>query len=386
MDKSRPIYLDYQATTPLDPRIAEAMIPFYNQAFGNPHSLAHSYGWQANQAVEDARIEVADLISADPDEVVFTSGATEANNLAIIGLAKGCDKKRNKILVSSIEHKSVLAPVRHLANEGFIFELIPVDIYGKIDLNWLKDNIDEKTLLVSVMAVNNEIGTIQDLSTVSSICYTVGALLHVDAAQAFPSISIDTYDQHIDFLSLSGHKIYGPKGIGALYIRRENQQFIQPLLWGGEQQAGLRPGTLPTPLCVGFGKAATLIMSEGEQDNKRIKLLGAQLLQLLSARIKELELIGPPLERRHSGNLCLYFPGIDADEFIGRIQPGLAISSGSACTSGITELSHVLTSIGLSDKKNKSCLRISIGRITTAEEIERAALILSSTLFPQIKI
>ncbi len=378
MKKNTSTYLDYQATTPLDSRVSDSMIPYYSQVFGNPHSSGHSFGWEANRAIENARLDVADLLSAGPDEIIFTSGATEANNLAILGLAHGCDRKRHKIFVSAIEHKSVLAPARHLANEGFLVELIPVDNQGGIDLNWLQDNIDEKTLLVSVMAVNNEIGTIQEISTITSICHSVGALVHIDATQAFPTMTIDTFEQDIDLLSLSAHKIYGPKGIGALYIRREYQNLIQPILWGGEQESGLRSGTLPTPLCVGFGKAASLILSDSEKDKKCIKELKIELFQKLSHQIEGLELIGPPLKNRHIGNLCLYFPGISADELIGLIQPKLAVSSGSACTSGITETSHVLSAIGLSATKSNSCLRISLGRMTTLEEIEIAAKVLIS--------
>lgn len=377
MSISPSIYLDYQATTPLDTRVAKWIFPYYFKVFGNPSSAEHSFGWQANDAVNIARQEVADLICADSDEIIFTSGATEANNLALFGLAKGADRRRHKILVSSIEHKSILAPAKQLENHGYKLELIPVDDTGRIEICWLKDNIDEKTFLVSIMAINNEIGTIQDIGAIGEICQSLGVIFHVDAAQAFPTISIDVYQKEIDLLSISGHKIYGPKGIGALYVKRGIQSVMEPIQWGGEQENGLRPGTLPAPLCVGLGKAATLIKEQCHVERQHLAGLRNQLFEELKKSIKEMKAIGPIFEQRHVGNLNVYLPNVNAQELIGTLQPQLAISTGSACASGFIEPSHVLRAIGLSPDEARSCLRISVGRQTTIEEIIRAVELIS---------
>ena len=372
------IYLDYQATTPTDPRVVESMIPYYYQLFGNPSSSENSFGWKANDAIEEARRETANLIGADTDEIIFTSGATEANNLAILGLAKSCAGTRQRIFVSAIEHKSVLAPARRLLQDGFKSEVIPVNSFGEIDTAWLEKSLNKQTLLVSVMAANNEVGTLQNLQKIAEICHSSGALFHVDASQAFPSLAINVFDVDIDLLSLSGHKIYGPKGIGALYIKRELHNFISPLLFGGEQENAIRPGTVPTPLCVGLGKASSIMVEQWEADRSHNSNLSKILLDLLSSRIRGIELIGPPVRNRHCGNLNLLFPGVDAGEIIAKTQPLLGISSGSACTSGMTEPSHVLTALGLSGDQNRSCLRISTGRMTTKNEITIAAELLCS--------
>lgn len=373
MTTNFPIYLDYQATTPTDERVVESMKPFYFQEFGNPHSVEHSFGWKAESAIDKAREEVAFLISSDADEIIFTSGATEANNLAILGLAEESDRKRHKVFVSAIEHKSVLAPVQRLRQKGFEVALIPVDEVGLVDVEWLKNNIDSQTMLVSVMAVNNELGTIQDLSIISEICHNCGVLLHFDSAQAFPSVRIDVFALDIDFLSLSAHKIYGPKGVGALYVKRELQSKMTPLIWGGEQEGGLRAGTLPTPLCVGFGKAASLMMQDWNQEKEHLISCRNHFFDALKNEIKDLRLIGPKLEQRHLGNLNILLPGINAEAFIGSLQPHLAISTGSACTSGIIGSSHVLSAIGLSRDESNCCIRMGVGRSTSLDDLNTAA-------------
>ena len=268
----RTIYADYQATTPVDPRVAERMAAYWSEAFGNPHSNDHVIGWRAAEAVREAGASVASLIGADPDEVIFTSGATEANNLALLGLARRAPSGRRRILVSAIEHKCVLAAAGSLAErEGFTVETIPVDSEGFVDLDALESMVDETVLAVSVMAVNNEVGTIQDIERISGALLPHGVLFHCDAAQAPCAMDITSLASHADLISLSGHKVYGPKGIGALYIRRDVQDRIEPIIYGGGQQAGLRSGTVPTPLCVGMAAAVDILNSpEGAEERKRV--------------------------------------------------------------------------------------------------------------------
>ena len=379
---SRTIYADYQATTPVDPRVAEQMAPHWSEVFGNPHSNDHVIGWQAADAVREASSSVAGLIGADPDEVIFTSGATEANNLALIGLARRAPSYRRRILVSAIEHKCVLAAARSLAeHEGFSVETIPVSSGGFVDLEALKGMVDERVLAVSVMAVNNEVGTIQDVEGISKILLPYGILLHCDAAQAPCAMDMSSIGSHADLISLSGHKVYGPKGIGALYIRRDVQNRIEPIIHGGGQQAGLRSGTIPTPLCVGMAAAVDILRSpEGLEERKRIAGQRDLFVRFLQDSIPTIAVNGPTGEHKHPGNANLQFDGIVAQDILGSLQPHLAASTGAACTSGIPEPSHVLSALGLNTVEAESSVRFSFGRFTTDADIHEAAHLVKETL------
>ena len=382
----RTIYADYQATTPVDPRVAEQMAPHWSEAFGNPHSNDHVFGWRAADAVREAASSVAGLIGADPDEVVFTSGATEANNLALLGLARRAPSDRRRILVSAIEHKCVLAAARSLAErEGFSVETIPVDGEGLVDLEALECMVDDTVLAVSVMAVNNEVGTIQDIEGISKALSPHGVLFHCDAAQGPCAMDVTSLASHADLISLSGHKMYGPKGIGALYIRRGLQARIEPIIYGGGQQDGLRSGTVPTPLCVGMAAAVDILRSpEGPQERRRIAAQRDSFVRLLRECIPSSTMNGPTGERRHPGNANLRFDGLVAQDILGSLQPHLAASTGAACTSGIPEPSHVLSALGLSTVEAESSIRFSFGRFTTDTEIHGAARLVSEALLPLI--
>ena len=381
MNNGQSIYLDYQSTTPLDTAVLSQMEPYFSREFGNPHSLEHAAGWAAAKAIDCATVSVAELIGADPDEIVFCSGATEANNFAILGYARR-NLQRKRILLSSIEHKCVLEAARSLEQFGnYQIELIPVNGFGVIDLEWLANAVDEDVLLVSIMAVNNEIGTIQPLDEIGAITSYYGVAFHCDAAQAPCSMAIDVFTSKIDLLSLSGHKIYGPKGIGALYIRRALQNKIEPIIYGGGQQNGLRAGTLPVPLCVGLGAAADLLNTEkGCDERQRI----GEMRDRFTAKIQKInsyiKVNGPPTSLRHSGNVNICFHGYNAQDILASSQPRLLASTGSACTSGISEASYVLRAIGLSDEAAKSSIRFSLGRFTTDKEIDAAVELLGTTL------
>ena len=378
----RTIYADYQATTPVDPRVVEQMAPLWSEGFGNPHSNDHVIGWRAAEAVGGAAESGAGLIGADPDEVVFTSAATEANNLALLGLARRAPSDRRRILVSAIEHKCVLAAARSLAeHEGFAIETIPVDGEGFVDLEVLEAMVDETVLAVSVMAVNNEVGTIQDIESISKMLQPYGVLFHCDAAQAPCAMDMTSLAAHTDLISLSGHKVYGPKGIGALYIRRDVQDRIEPIIYGGGQQAGLRSGTLPTPLCVGMGAAVEILRSpEGVEERKRIAGQRDLFVCLLQESTPSVKMNGPTGEHRHPGNANLRLNGLAAQDVLGSLQPHLAASTGAACTSGIPEPSHVLSALGLSVEDAESSIRFSFGRFTTDGEIHEAARLVSESL------
>ena len=382
MSDAATIYADYQATTPVDPRVLKEMAPHWRESFGNPHSNNHVLGWRAAEVVHQASESVADLIGADPDEVVFTSGATEANNLALLGLARRAPSGRRRILVSAVEHKCVLAAARALSErEGFAVEYIPVDDRGFVSLQVLAEMLDETVLIASVMAVNNEIGTTQDVRRIADMLRPHGVLLHCDAAQAPCAIDMGNLAEHADLVSLSGHKIYGPKGIGALYVRRNLHERIEPLVYGGGQQAGLRSGTVPTPLCVGMARAAELVRSEkGSQERLRLARQRDMFLQLLQAECPTLTLNGPTGGDRHPGNVNVQFPGFSAEDILGSLQPRLAASTGAACSSGVPEPSHVLRAIGLSEEKAGSSVRFSFGRFTTDDEIQEATRLVIQTL------
>jgi cysteine desulfurase len=372
MNKGGGIYMDYQASTPADPRVVEAMQPYWSVMYGNPHSADHAFGWNADAAIEIARAQVAALIGADADEIVFTSGATEANNLAVLGIARASPPERQRIVVSAIEHKCVLAAARAAVEEGFEVTTIPVGADGIVDPRAVAAVVDDRVALVSIMAVNNEIGTVQPLREIAAICEAAGAAFHTDAAQALSVIPIDVATLSADLMSLSAHKAYGPKGIGALYVRRSLHPRPKPIIHGGGQEGGLRSGTLPTPLCVGFGEACRVLADERDGDAKRILMLRDRFLAELWKRVPGLTVNGDQTAR-HPGNLNLLFPSIDASLLLQHMHPNVAASTGSACTSGQPEPSHVLRAIGLSPEDANSSIRFSIGRFTTEDDVDWAA-------------
>jgi cysteine desulfurase len=371
-----PVYLDNQSTTPLDPRVLEAMLPYFTEHFGNPHSTSHVYGRTAAAAIEAARAELAGLIHADPRELVFTSGATESNNLALKGAARFArahptgDRPRDHIVTLTTEHKCVLESCRELESEGFRVTYLPVERSGLVSLPALEAALTERTLLVSSMAAHNEIGVIQPLAEIGALTRARGILLHTDAAQAVGKIPLDVDAMKIDLMSISGHKVYGPKGVGALYVRRRPRVRLVPLIDGGGQERGLRSGTLPTPLCVGLGRAAALAGAEMTEEALRLRRLRDRAWHGLARRIPGLRLNGDP-DRRLPGNLNLSLPGIAA---LGLIEacPSVALSTGSACTSASVEPSYVLRALGLSEEEANSSIRLGLGRFTTEAEADYA--------------
>jgi cysteine desulfurase len=369
--KDAPIYLDYQATTPTDERVVAAMLPWFTERFGNPHSRDHRHGWDAAEAVEQARRQVAAIIGAMPREIVFTSGATEANNLAIKGAARAIGAERRHIVTCVTEHKCVLEACRRLEGEGFDVTYLPVGRDGLIDLGALADAVTERTALVSVMAVNNEIGVIQPLVEIGRLCRERGARFHTDAAQAVGKIPIDVNAMSIDLLSISGHKVYGPKGIGALYVRHRPRVRVLPEIDGGGQERGLRSGTVPTPLVVGIGEACAIARQEMAEEAARLSGLRERFLARLGEGTDRFHLHGD-LDHRIPGNLNLSFEDIEGQDLMMRIGR-LSVSTGSACTSATVEPSHVLQALGLDTRLLHNALRIGFGRFTTTEEVDIAA-------------
>lgn len=370
-----PIYLDYQSTTPMDPRVIDVMVKSMTEDFGNPHSRTHSLGWKAEEVVEIARRQVADLIGADAKEIFFTSGATESNNIAIKGVAKFYGREKNHIITVATEHKCVINSARDLEQEGFGATFLPVQKNGIIDLNELEKAITDKTCIVSVMAVNNEIGVIQPIKEIGAICRKKGVFFHSDCAQAFGKIPLDVNSMNIDLMSISGHKIYGPKGIGAIYIRRKPRVRIKSVFSGGGQERGIRSGTVPTPLVVGFGKAAEIAKNEMESDYARIKKLSDKFYDAMM-KLTHIYLNGDK-EKRYAGNLNFSFAGIEGESMIMAIKD-LAVSSGSACTSSSLEPSYVLHALGVEDDLAHTSIRFGIGRFTTEEEIDYAIKLIGS--------
>ena len=365
---ARPIYLDYQATTPCDPRVVEAMLPFFTERFGNPHSAQHGYGGQAEAAVETARAQIAALIGAEPREIVFTSGATEANNLAIKGVARFHRERRGHLVSCTTEHKCVLEAVRRLEREGTRVTRLAVGADGLVDLAELEAALTEETALVTIMAVNNEIGVIQPLAEIGAICRAAGALFHSDCAQAVGKMPLDVNAMNIDLMSISGHKMYGPKGIGALYVRRRPRVRLVPLIDGGGQERGNRSGTLPTPLCVGLGVACRIAGDEMAGEAVRLRGLRDRLMDGLTARLDGVFVNGG-MARRIPGNLNLSFAGVEAQALM-EAMPDVAVSTGSACTSAAVEPSYVLRAIGLDDARADGSIRFGVGRFTTEAEID----------------
>ena len=366
-----PIYLDYQATTPIDPRVLEAMMPYFTTKFGNPHSRSHAFGWEAEEGVEEARGQIASLIGANPKEIVYTSGATESNNLALKGVARFYKDKRTHIITTVTEHKCVLDTCRHLEQEeGFEVTYLPVAENGLLDLEVLKAAITDNTLLVSVMAVNNEIGVVQPLAEIGAICRANGVFFHTDAAQGVGKIPLDVDAMNIDLMSISGHKIYGPMGVGALYVRRKPRVRIRPMINGGGQERGMRSGTLAPALCVGMGMACAIAEAEMGSDNERIRYLSDRFYDTITAKLPEVFLNGDR-EQRYPGNLNLSFAYVEGESLMMGMRD-LAVSSGSACTSSSLEPSYVLRALGVEEELAHTSIRFGIGRFSTEGEIDFA--------------
>ncbi len=365
----RPIYLDCHATTPVDQRVLEAMLPYFTEHFGNPASISHAYGWEAESAVKKSRQILANAINSTPEEIVFTSGATEANNLAIKGIAEAYFNKGRHIITVQTEHNAVLDPCGYLETLGFEVTYLPVQSDGLIDLSQLEQTIRPDTILVSVMAANNEIGVIQPLAEIGNICHQHQVFFHTDAAQAIAKIPLDVQEMNIDLMSLTAHKVYGPKGIGALYVRRRNPRVkISPQLHGGGHERGMRSGTLYTPQIVGFAKAVELGLEEQPSESARLTQLRDRLWKRLS-QLGGIHLNGHPTQRL-PGNLNISVEGLDGSALLLGLQPVVAISSGAACSSVKTAPSHVLMALGHSDKLAYASVRFGIGRCNTVEEIE----------------
>ncbi|KAJ9638973.1 cysteine desulfurase [Coniosporium apollinis] len=366
---TRPIYLDMQATTPMDPRVLDAMLPFYTGLYGNPHSRTHAYGWETEKAVEQARARIAELIGADPKEIIFTSGATESNNMSIKGVArffKRSGKKRH-IITCQTEHKCVLDSCRHLQDEGFDVTYLPVQSTGLIDMEELEKAIRPDTALVSIMTVNNEIGVVQPVEEIGRLCRSKKVFFHTDGAQAVGKIPIDVNKLNIDLMSISAHKIYGPKGIGACYVRRRPRVRLDPIISGGGQERGLRSGTLAPPLAIGFGEAARIAKEEMPYDTKRITALSERLKDGLLS-MEHTSLNGDPT-RHYPGCVNVSFAYVEGESLLMALKD-IALSSGSACTSASLEPSYVLRALGNSDESAHSSIRFGIGRFTSEAEID----------------
>lgn len=360
------VYMDYQATTPCDERVVAEMLPYFSENFGNPHS-GHAMGIRANDAIETAREKVADLIHAhDSREIVFTSGATESNNLAIKGAVHYYKSNRKKIITSAIEHKCVLETCRSLESEGYEVVFAPVLGNGIVDMDFLKKEVDDDTVLVSIMTVNNEIGTIQPIKEISKLCREYGVLFHSDAAQAVGKVEVNA--EYVDLMSISGHKIYGPKGVGALYVRIKPRLRLTPLFSGGGQERGVRSGTLPVPLCVGLGKACEIAKNEMSQEAKRITEMKNYFIDKMLSRLEKVYLNGDR-ERRIPGCLNFSFEGVEGESIM-LGMPEVCVSSGSACTSASLEPSYVLKAISVREDLAHCSLRIGLGRFTTFDEVE----------------
>ena len=366
-----PIYLDHHATTPVDPRVFETMTPYFTENFGNASSLDHPYGYDASIAVQKARETIANAIGANVAEIIFTSGATESDNLALIGVMEKNKEKGNHLITCATEHKAILDTAHHLESLGYKVTFLPVDEFGQINLESLKEAITEQTILISIMAANNEIGTIADIAEIGKIAHENGVLFHTDAAQAVGHIPIDVQKMNIDLMSFSSHKIYGPKGIGALYVRSLSPRVkIDSIVYGGGQERNIRSGTLNVPGIVGFAKAIEIAQKEMEQENEKFK----KWMNIMLAKLSEAgaKLNGHP-EKRLAHNLNVRFDGIESKAIINSVSKKIAISAGSACTTQEVEPSHVLLALGLSEDQTHSSIRVGCGRFNTEEEIKIAA-------------
>ena len=372
----KPVYLDYQATTPLDPAVREAMRPYWGEQFGNPHSIDHAYGAEAARAVRHARAQVAELINADDEEIVFTSGATESCNLALRGVSgEAADGPRNRLVTVATEHPAVLETAQDLGRTATDTIVLPVESNGILDLAQLDAVLDERTLLVSVMAANNEIGVLQPVPKIAARCRAFGAVLHTDATQAAGRLPIDVDEWDVDLLSLSAHKMYGPKGAGALFVR--SGVAIEPMITGGGQEEGRRCGTVAAPLVVGFGQACEIAHRTLVEERRRIDYLTARLYDQLRSACPTMHLFGDA-DRRLPGNLSIGFPGVPADHVVRNLRDRIAISTGSACASTTAGPSRVLLALGIDAETADTALRVSLGRFTTEDDVAIAAESLSS--------
>lgn len=363
----RPLYLDAQATTPLDPRVLDAMLPYLVNNYGNPHSRTHAYGWESESAVEKSRGQVAALIGAQAKEIVFTSGATESNNISIKGIARFYGEKKKHIITTQTEHKCVLDSCRAMEAEGFDVTYLPVDRGGLVDVKQLEDAIRPDTALVSVMTVNNEIGVTQPIAEIGAVCRKHKVFFHTDAAQAVGKIPVDVNEMMVDLMSISGHKIYGPKGIGALYLRRRPRVRVEALQSGGGQERGIRSGTVPTPLAVGLGAACELAAEEMEYDHRHVSRLSDLLISLISSELTHVVRNGDPA-RGYPGCVNLSFASVEGESLLMAMKD-VALSSGSACTSASLEPSYVLRAIGADEDLAHSSIRFGLGRFTSEEEV-----------------
>ncbi len=364
----KPVYLDHHATTPVDSRVLDAMLPYFKEKFGNAASRSHRFGWEAEKAVDMARQRVAELAGASAREIVFTSGATESNNLAIKGIARG----PAHMITMATEHQAVLDPVKRLERDGWRVTVLPPERDGRLDLDRLRAAMSAETALVSVMYANNETGVLQPVREIGGICHERGVLFHCDAAQAFGKIPVDVEEEHIDLMSLSAHKMYGPKGVGALYVRRRDPRVaLIPQIDGGGHEAGMRSGTLNVPGIVGFGEACAISAKEMAGEAARIAELRDRLRMRLESELDEIRINGS-MEHRLPGNLNVTFAHVDANALLMSL-PDVAFSTGSACSSASAEPSHVLRAIGLDDRAARSSVRFGLGRFNTAEEVDYAA-------------
>jgi len=373
LDEERPgpSYLDMQATTPVDPRVLDAMLPFFHGKFGNPHSKSHCYGWDAEEATEKARGQIAALIGADPKEIFFTSGATESNNMAVKGVANFYSGKKKHIITTQTEHKCVLASCRRLeVEQGWDVTYLPVKSDGLVDLGELEGAIRKDTALVSVMHVNNEIGVVQPIEEIGKICAAKGVFLHTDAAQGCGKVPIDVSKMNISLMSISAHKMYGPKGIGALYVRRRPRVRLRAVIDGGGQERGMRSGTLPTPIIVGFGEAAEVCSKEMENDAKHVERLYKRMHDEIVRQLPMITLNGSETQR-YKGNVNLSFACVEGESLLMSLAKSTAVSSGSACTSASLEPSYVLRAIGVGEELAHTSLRFGLGRFTTDAEVDK---------------
>ena len=369
MSVTTPIYMDNNATTRCDPRVVEAMLPFFTEQYGNAASRNHAFGWKAEEAVENAREQVGSIINAGAKEIIFTSGATESDNLALKGVAAMYKKKGNHIITTVTEHKAVIDPCKRLERDGFQVTFLPVDRYGQVSAQQVEEALTDKTILVSIMAANNEIGTVQPIREIGRMCKKRGVLFHTDAVQAVGKVPVDVEDMGIDLLSLTAHKLYGPKGIGALYVRRKDPRVrLDPIIDGGGHERGMRSGTLAVPSIVGFGMACELCQKEMDTEAKRLIGLRERLQRGICEQLDEVYLNGHPVQRL-PGNLNVSFAYVEGEALMMGIKD-VAVSSGSACTSASLEPSYVLKALGVGDELAHSSIRFGLGRFSTPEEVD----------------
>ncbi len=366
-----PVYLDYNATTPVDPRVLEVMLPLFSRDFGNASSRTHRYGWKAEAVVKDAREALAEALGGRPDEIFFTSGATESDNMAVLGVARRCRPKGNHIVTSAIEHHAVLDAARQLETEGFDVTYLPPDSHGQTSVESVAEALTERTVLVSVMAANNEIGTINPVKGIGALCRGRDILFHTDAVQAFGKIPLHAEEINADLISITAHKLYGPKGAGALWVKSRARSRLSPLLFGGGQERGVRPGTLNVPGIAGFASAARIAVSFMNEESRRIRELRDWLERQIFSGVPGVRLNGHPVERL-PGTLNLTFEAVDGESLLMELRD-LAVSAGAACTSAAADASHVLLALGAPPASASASLRFSLGRFTTREEIKFAA-------------